>query len=437
MRPALTDLAPLLHRGEAQGITSVCSAHPLVLRAALRHGLATGDTVLIEATCNQVNHLGGYTGMTPRTFAALVRRIAAEEHCPEDRIILGGDHLGPNPWSHLPTEEALVAAEHMVAAYVAAGFRKIHLDASMPCADDKASPDDETAAIRAARLAAVAEATATAAGLPPPLYVIGTEVPPPGGADHALTTIAPTAPDAARRTIAVHEAVFARHGLAGAFGRVIALVVQPGVEFGNHNVIGYDPARAVGLKSVLSAHTGLVFEAHSTDYQGVAALSSLVLDGFSLLKVGPELTFVLREALYGLDLIAADLVPGYGDRPLYRTMERLMRADPGYWQRHYGHDAEATAGLRHYSLSDRVRYYWTKPEAQGAVAALMTALTGRIVPLTLFWQHLPAAAFFADAPLDPEALLIWRITETLRTYHAACHPGAQAAPSPGGRHDTR
>lgn len=421
MTLALTDLAPLFQAGTPEGIVSVCSAHPLVLRAALRHGAATRASVLIEATCNQVNHQGGYTGMTPADFATLVQEIAAEEGCPADQITLGGDHLGPNPWRDLPAETALAEAERMVAAYVGAGFRKIHLDASMACADDAGAPDDETIAIRAARLARIAEDTARAKGGPMPLYVLGTEVPPPGGADHALTTIEPTSASDARRTIAVHSTVFQKSGLAEAFARVIGFVVQPGVEFGNRNVIFYDAAKARDLTGVLGGAPRLVFEAHSTDYQGEEPLSALVADGFAILKVGPELSFVLRQALYALDLIASDLVPGYGARPLYETMERLMRATPDNWARHYGDTGDAQF-LRHYSLSDRIRYYWNQPEALAAVARLTDTLKGRPIPLPLFWQHLPEAADLADIPLDPERLLIARVTESLKAYHAAARP---------------
>ena len=51
--------------GEHIGICSVCSAHPLVIEAALRFDLSTNNKVLIEATSNQVNQFGGYTGMQP------------------------------------------------------------------------------------------------------------------------------------------------------------------------------------------------------------------------------------------------------------------------------------------------------------------------------------------------------------------------------------
>jgi D-tagatose 6-phosphate 4-epimerase len=416
----MDELAQRRGEGTPQAITSVCSAHPIVLRAALRHGRETGATVLIEATCNQVNHRGGYTGMTPDDFAALVARLAETEQCPAEQIVLGGDHLGPNPWRDLRAEEAMVEAERMVEAYVAAGFRKIHLDTSMGCAGELAALDDTTTAHRAARLAAAAERIAQMHGRPMPVYIIGTEVPPPGGADHALDAIAPTVPEAARRTVAVHRQVFAEAGLAAALDRVLGLVVQPGLEFGNRNVIPYDREKARSLIRVLDEEPRLVFEAHSTDYQGARSLSELVEDGFAVLKVGPELTFVLREALYGLDLIASDLLPDYGHRPLMRAMERLMLDRPKDWSRHYDGDEAEARLLRHYSLSDRIRYYWAAPEAQAAVNWLIAALEGKRVPLPLLWQHLTGATHFADTPLDLEEVLIWRVKETLSNYHRAC-----------------
>jgi len=419
MTVTLEDLARLRIAGTPRGITSVCSAHPIVLRATLRHGRETGAPVLIEATCNQVNHRGGYTGMKPADFAALVYRIADEEACPAEQITLGGDHLGPNPWRAQPAEEAMAEADAMVAAYVAAGFRKIHLDCSMGCAGEAEALEDETTAHRAARLAAVAETAAREAGLPAPLYIIGTEVPPPGGADHALDTVTPTAPEAAARTIDIHRTVFAEAGLDDAFARVIGLVVQPGVEFGNHNVIRYDRAAARDLIRVPDDAPQFVFEAHSTDYQGVDPLSELVADGFPILKVGPELTFVLREALYALDLIASDLLPDYGNRPLMRAMEDVMLAEPENWQRHYTGDEAEERLLRHYSLSDRIRYYWPKPQAEAAVSHLLSSLMGARVPLPLLMQHLPGAEHFADTPLNPIDVLIWRVTRSLETYRVA------------------
>ena len=174
----LLSLPRLYRNGKSVGITSVCSAHPDVIRAALMLGKETGQDVLIEATCNQVNQEGGYTGMKPLDFRAFVEGIAAETGFDRAGLILGGDHLGPNPWKDLRPDAALEKAEALVAAYAAAGFEKIHLDCSMGCAGEPLALDDEMTAKRAARLAGVAEANASAT----PVYVIGTEVPIPGGA---------------------------------------------------------------------------------------------------------------------------------------------------------------------------------------------------------------------------------------------------------------
>ena len=403
------------------GITSVCSAHPLVIEAACREAKRAGTAVLIEATCNQVNQDGGYTGMTPADFVAFVLGIARHAGLAAERVILGGDHLGPNPWKALPAEAAMAKAEAMVAAYVAAGFRKIHLDCSMGCKAEPAALADAVVAERAARLAKVAEATAREKGLPLPIYIIGTEVPPPGGATHAIQTIEVTAASAAERTLAVHREAFAAAGVSAALERVVGLVVQPGVEFGNANVVIYDPPAARELSAALDRLPGLVFEAHSTDYQPTAALSALVDDGFAILKVGPGLTFALREALYGLDAIARELRLGHGE-PLPEVMERLMLAETANWRSHYPGTPDEQYLQRHFSYSDRIRYYWTHPEAVAAVDRLFAKLEAVAIPETLVSQYLgrlyPAVAA-GSLKATPKALCLAAIDLALEPYRVA------------------
>ncbi|MBO9655102.1 MAG: D-tagatose-bisphosphate aldolase, class II, non-catalytic subunit [Agrobacterium tumefaciens] len=423
MTDILENLASARRAGKPAGITSVCSAHPVVLRAAIRRAAASETPVLIEATCNQVNHLGGYTGMTPRDFVAFVDGIAREEGLPGELVIFGGDHLGPNPWRKEKAEDALTKAAAMVEAYVTSGFRKIHLDASMGCAGEPAALDDVTIANRAAKLATIAEKAASDAGLPKPLYILGTEVPVPGGADHVLDTVAPTEPKAARQTIELHREIFAKHGLSEAFERVIAFVVQPGVEFGSDNVVAYDPAAATALSAVLDGEPQLVFEAHSTDYQSQPALAALVRDGYPILKVGPGLTFAYREALYALDMIASEMVGDYGDRPLARTMEELMLSSPGDWRGHYHGDDITLRLQRHYSYSDRIRYYWTRPEALAAVSALHKALDGKTIPETLLRQYLGELPLSEVAGKSMEEVLVTAVDQVLATYHAATGEG--------------
>ena len=141
-------------------------------------------------------------------------------------------------------------------------------------------------------------------------------MPTPGGATETIEHLAVTRPEAAEATLQVHREAFAAAGTEAAFRRVIALVVQPGVEFGLANVVAYRPEQARSLSAALADMPGLVFEAHSTDYQPPAALAALVRDGFAILKVGPALTFALREALYRLDQIATALHPAWRTQSL-------------------------------------------------------------------------------------------------------------------------
>ena len=417
---ALLALRPARIAGQPQGITSVCSAHPQVIGAALALGRQTGRPVLIEATCNQVNQDGGYTGMTPADFRAFTLALAGAEGFDPALLILGGDHLGPNPWRHLPAAQAMDKACTMIAAYAAAGFAKLHLDCSMSCAGDPATLPDAEIANRSARLAAVAEAHA---GLTAPVYVIGTEVPVPGGALELVEHLTPTTPQAARDTVAVHRAAFAAKGIAPAFDRVVGLVVQPGVEFGNENVVPYVPDAARALVAALDG-LPMVYEAHSTDYQSTDALTQLVRDGFAILKVGPGLTFALREALYGLDLIASELS---ADRPssLRATMEQLMLSRPEHWAKYYPGDAVHQRLQRHFSYSDRIRYYWTDARTARAVADLLALLADRPLPEPLISQYLAGlypSVMSGAVPASAPALIRAAVTNVLTRYDRACHP---------------
>jgi len=419
-------LQTLLHErrenGAARGIYSVCSAHPWVIRAAAQQAVADGSVLLIEATSNQVNQQGGYTGMRPADFRDLATRLVLEEGLPAERLILGGDHLGPNPWQKLPAEEAMTHAEVMVAEYAQAGFAKLHLDASMPCAGDPAVLSDEIVAERAARLCAAAE---TVAGGESPVYIIGTEVPVPGGATESLGHLQVTTRAAAERTLRVHRETFEAHGLRSVWPRVVGLVVQPGVEFNHDSVVEYVPERAVALKTMLAEVPGIVFEAHSTDYQQPRGYQELVEDGFAILKVGPALTFAMREALFALEALERELVGSGEWSQLQEVVEDAMLRSPGNWLHHYAGSAEQQRLLRRYSYSDRMRYYWGVAEVQAAVDRLITNLEGTAMPETLVSAHLPeqyGRYRMGKVALEPVPLVMDRIRQALEPYAAACFP---------------
>jgi len=417
--------------GEAVGVTSVCSAHPLVLEAAVLQALADGTAVLVEATSNQVDQFGGYTGMKPADFRDLVYGIADRRGLPRRRVVLGGDHLGPNTWRQLGPEEAMNRADALVEAYVAAGFTKIHLDCSMSCAGDPSPLTDDLVAERAARLAKVAEATAVRDhGVSALLYVVGTEVPVPGGAHETIDALAPTSSEAARATIARHQKAFDDAGIGTAWDRVIGLVVQPGVEFDHLRVVDYERDRTKELQHVVDEHPNLVFEAHSTDYQTAERLTELVEDHWAVLKVGPGLTFALREALFALAAIEDELIDAADRSHLVAVVERRMLDEPQWWTGYYDGDERDQHLARYYSYSDRVRYYWPDPEIHAAESRLLANLAGVEIPLPMLSQYLPkqyARVRRGELVAEPTALVIDSVRDVLRTYALACNPSLRRA----------
>lgn len=411
--PDLRQIIALNRAGEAIAIPSVCTAHPDAIEASLTLAETLDQPIVVEATSNQVNQDGGYTGLRPADFIKFVKEIADKSHVAHERILFGGDHLGPQAWRKLPAGDAMAKAHRMVADYAAAGFTKIHLDCSEGCAGEPAQLPDEITATRSAALAVTARQHA-----PDPaklLFVIGTEVPPPGGArtdDHG--DIPPTTPESAKATLAAHRDAFAAAQIP--LDQIGGLVVQPGVEFSPMEVHHLPLARDPHLLDALTDWPRVCLEAHSTDYQQPAAYPRLAQLGFAFQKVGPALTFAWREALYALDTIRAQT--GWTTGPsLPDVMEEVMLANPAYWQAHI-HGPEPRL-QRHFGLADRIRYYWPEPKAQAAVKLLLTDLADKRLPDPLLAAHFTAPeiaiARKSRHPL-PRALALARVQTALRPY---------------------
>jgi len=427
--------------GRAVGAYSICSANRSVLEAGMRQARKDQSLLLIESTSNQVNQFGGYTGQTPSDFAQYVGGLAAAKEFPEERLVLGADHLGPHVWRQESAQAAIEKACTLARDSVLAGYTKIHLDASMHCADDSGDRHqplpDEVVSERAARICQAAEtAHATlSAHLPKPVYVIGTEVPVPGGELQGSGAPEITKSQDLERTIEIAKQTFARHGLHSAWERTVAIVVQPGVEFGDNAVFAYDPARTASLSRFARESWHGVYEAHSTDYQSGKVLRKMVEDHFAILKVGPWLTFAFREAVFALAALEEELLSGRGNVRLSRVREELEQAmlrNPAHWRNYYHGDKDALRLARKYSYSDRSRYYWPQPEVAAALERLLVNLTTEKLPASLVSQYLPEqAAMMREGRLGtaPAEWIGSKIQEVLKLYAAACGDGAQEIPA--------
>ena len=428
MKHPMQEMMEKRRQGIKCGIPSYCTANELALEIALRRAKMLNQPVLIEATANQVNQYGGYTGMLPKDFYKLVLDMAAAIDLPEQMVILAGDHLGPLTWQNLPEAEAMEKSIELVYQYTRAGFTKIHLDTSMKVADDaEGLLSTEVIARRGATLYKAAikgyeELKAEKPDAIRPVFVIGSEVPIPGGAQEAEDSLAVTSVAAFKDTVATYKRVWEEEGVGSGMDDVIAVVVQPGVEFGDDQVFLYDHDAAAELCAALKEFPEVCFEGHSTDYQSAKCLKAMVEDGIAILKVGPALTYGLREALFSMSLMENELVPAEERSNFIDVLENTMLANPGNWQKHYHGDEKQLHLARKYSFSDRARYYMGQPEVLEAMNKLFTNLNTYKIPLNMLHQYMPltyAKVRDGELPLEAKELAMDGVTNFMLDYEYA------------------
>ena len=411
------------------GIPSFCTANDLVIEACMKQAMRFDDYVLLEATANQVNQFGGYTGMQPKDYRDFVYQIADRIGFPREKIILGGDHLGPLTWQNEPEQDAMEKSIELVKLFVSAGFKKIHLDTSMRVADD-----DRTVALSTKTIArrgailykACEEAYQELKSKNPeeirPVFIIGSEVPIPGGAQEAEDSVSVTEPAAVEETLRVYREEFEAFGLGDAFENIIGIVVQPGVEFGDSDVFAYDRVKADALVQSMKAYDGIVMEGHSTDYQSPEALREMVEDGIAILKVGPALTFCLREGLFALSMMEKQLVPEDKQARFMEVLENVMVQNPGNWKKYYTGTEAEQAMKRKFSFSDRCRYYFADQEIKDAIQKLFDNLSEVEIPMSMLHQYMPnqyAKVRSGALELDPKALAEDCVVHIVEDYNYA------------------
>ncbi|GAB6169121.1 tagatose-bisphosphate aldolase subunit KbaZ [Clostridium carnis] len=397
----IKDMVTRYKNGENIGIVSVCCSNQFVIEAAMERLKGTNSPLLVESTANQVDQFGGYTGMKPKDYVNYIYKLAEKTGFPKERIILGGDHLGPLTWKNIDPREAMENAKNLVREYVLAGFTKIHLDTSMPLKGDieKGLYDDSLIANRASVLCKIAEEAYIELlqkdeNAIHPVYVIGSEVPIPGGAqaeEEEEEGLQVTKVENFKNTIETFKQAFESFGVGDSWQYVVGVVVQPGVEFSSDHVWEYDREAAKDLVAALDDYENLVFEAHSTDYQTPKALKEMVEDGFIILKVGPALTYGFREGAFAVNAMENELLKYDSNIELSNFIEILdfsMVKDPKDWKNHYSGTGDKIKLDRKYSLSDRCRYYLPKEEVNFALEKMLENLKDVNLPITLVSQFM-------------------------------------------------
>lgn len=427
MQNILRKIVRLQKIGIPIGAYSICSANKFVIKAGIKKASNNGSFVIIESTSNQVNQFGGYTGMKPLDFKEFVYSIANNINFPLNKIILGGDHLGPNPWKNEGPEIALKKAAEMIKQYIEAGYTKIHIDASMPLGDKEEAISNKIIAQRTSELCFIAEKTYhknRKQNTSSPMYIIGSEVPAPGGNNDFNGEIKITKVQNLEDTIFMTENAFKVKGLEEAWKRVFAVVVQPGVEFGDDRVAEYDSNKTKQLQKIIKKYNSIIYEVHSTDYQKSSSLKKLVKDGFAILKVGPALTYAMREGLFLLEQIEKELYKNNKAKlsNLSTVIEDEMKNNPIYWENYFSSQDKKLQFKLKYSFYDRIRYYWQIPSIKKAVNTLISNLNNVILPLSIISQYFPIQYKKIREGViknTPEDLILDKIIDVLDDYSYA------------------
>ncbi len=430
----LKQIVKLQKEGKPVGICSVCTGNGYVIEAALEYARDNNSVVLIESTANQVDQNGGYTGMKPKDFHDYVYDMADRVGLNRDRVFLGGDHLGPLTVTHLPEKEAMEYACTLLHDYVAAGFTKIHIDTSMKVADDDPNTrlSDQVIARRGAQLAKVCQEAYDQLleqdpSAIPPVYIVGSEVPIPGGAQEEDAGMQVTSPKDFRATVQAFQEAFEKEGLLETTWKdVMAVVVQPGVEEKDAGCEEYDRGRAKELMESIKDYDQFVFEGHSTDYQTKHKLREMVEDGIGILKVGPGMTAAMREGLFSLAYMEQAQFHGRQEQQshLFEVLEEEMLKEPKYWEKYYHGNENDKWFKRKFSFSDRCRYYWPNPRVHQAQEIMIENFRKEGINLAILKQLMPiqyTKVREGHLECDPEALIKDVIKCAIDDYEFATH----------------
>ncbi|EHL6304790.1 tagatose bisphosphate family class II aldolase [Escherichia coli] len=153
------------------------------------------------------------------------------------------------------------------------------------------------------------------------------------------------------------------------------------------------------------------------------ALKNYLTEHPEALKVGPALTFALREAIFALAQIEQELIAPENRSGCLAVIEEVMLDEPQYWKKYYRTGFNDSLLDIRYSLSDRIRYYWPHSRIKNSVETMMVNLEGVDIPLGMISQYLPKQferIQSGELSAIPHQLIMDKIYDVLRAYRYGC-----------------
>jgi Predicted tagatose 6-phosphate kinase len=107
------------------------------------------------------------------------------------------------------------------------------------------------------------------------------------------------------------------------------------------------------------------------------------------------------------------------------VIDEVMLNEPDYWKKYYRPTWSQAMVDIHFSLSDRIRYYWPHPRIRQSVEKLIANLSATSLPLGLISQFMPVQferLSMNEIAATPQNLIIDKIQDVLRAYRFGCTP---------------
>ena len=96
-----------------------------------------------------------------------------------------------------------------------------------------------------------------------------------------------------------------------------------------------------------------------------------------------------------------------------------MSDETAHWAPYYRGDDKFVAQLKHYSYSDRIRYYWSVPKVRKALDKLFANLNSKKIPETIASQYFSEREF-GSLSVPAEQLASDHVALCIDRYYKAC-----------------
>jgi D-tagatose-1,6-bisphosphate aldolase subunit GatZ/KbaZ len=412
-------------RGERKGIYAVESQNPSVQEMYLQQALADGSPALFEICADLLDPHGQSGKMLPDDFIANVTQIMVKTGFPRDRLFFGVNDLSPSLWKDESIESALKKTCVFISDLVSFGFNKLGIHAAIPLKGDPADQPLPQEVIITREVALYQAAEGAAAAMPEeekPLYVI--DVHPGRGKAEGQNTMLHK--EDVEIAVDRFVQIAAAAGLPEMKERLLAVRIFLGAGYDSEKIIPFDSSLLKELGGCVYEDKPVVMEVLQTDFQMQTVLDQLVHNHFGFMRIGPELTFTMREALFSLAMMENETMigkPGVYLSNFIIELDRAMQSAPQHWQKYYTGNGFEQLIARKYSLYDRSRFYWEDKEVRKTKKRLYDNLIEYPVPLTVLRQFMPCQyerVAAGELENKPDALVMDAVRHALHRYSRAC-----------------